>query len=251
MNKDVEERATSDHQPQLAFLKIWGQPAIANVIGSYLDRHQLFHKTLHDDSLFLLPIFYLLNNPNLKQSTRARMSGTDPRPQPSRSSSHHSSTSSYFSYPVSVAVSGIFRRLSTEPTNSSKSSRSSPSHSQTNLATGMNGAYFSPPRTASPAPFQPPPLTALNLQGWKSSTGERAKLLTRTLAEEIRLLFPARNQLVDRWRLIYSLDQDGSSLSTLYKKADDYRGKRGGFVLVVRDGDNNVSPSFSPRLTRD
>lgn len=169
------------------------------------------------------------------------MSSRETTPQPSRQSSHQSPPSSYFSYPVSIAVSGILRRLSNEPTKSlSGSRRSSPSSSQTSLAKGMNGAYFSPPRTASPAPFQPPPLTPLSLEGWRSSTNERSRLLTRALAEEIRLLFPPRNQLVDRWRLIYSLDQDGSSLSTLYKRADDYRGKRGGFVLVVRDSSNDV-----------
>lgn len=106
----------------------------------------------------------------------------------------------------------------------------------------MNGALYSPPqRTASP--FQPPPLTALSLQGYKYNTTESAKLLTKALAEEIRLLFPPRNQLVDSWRLVYSLDQDGSSLATLYKRADEYRGSRGGYVLVVRDGSGNVSQS--------
>ena len=58
---------------------------------------------------------------------------------------------------------------------------------------------------------------------------------------------PARNQLVDSWRLVYSLDQDGSSLTTLYNRADDYRGKRGGFVLVVRDGSGNVRCSSAQK----
>jgi hypothetical protein len=40
---------------------------------------------------------------------------------------------------------------------------------------------------------------------------------------------------VDDWHLAYSLERDGSSLSTLYQKLDAYRGKRAGFVLVVQD----------------
>jgi hypothetical protein len=69
---------------------------------------------------------------------------------------------------------------------------------------------------------------------------EKGKLLSKALAEEIRLLLPPRLQLVDEWSLAYSLEQNGVSLGTLYKKSDDYRGKRGGFVLVIRDGSGGV-----------
>jgi hypothetical protein len=86
------------------------------------------------------------------------------------------------------------------------------------------------------SPFQPPPLTPLTLSGWRPSTTGNSRLLTRALAEEIRLLIPAGLQLVDEWKLIYSLEQDGVSLTTLYEKCEDYQGKRGGYVLVVRDG---------------
>ncbi|KAF2096316.1 TLD-domain-containing protein, partial [Rhizodiscina lignyota] len=154
-----------------------------------------------------------------------------------------SNNSSYFSYPVSVAVSGILRRLSSEPTGSllRGGSPKHSSHKSSNVDdAGMNGAFYTPPRRTA-SPFQPPPLTALSLEGYKYNTTESAKLLTKALAEEIRLLVPPRNQLVDRWQLVYSLDQDGSSLATLYKRADDFRGKRGGFVLVVRDGSGNAS----------
>jgi hypothetical protein len=48
-------------------------------------------------------------------------------------------------------------------------------------------------------------------------------------------------QLVDEWNLAYSLEQNGVSLATLYEKCDDYRGKRGGFVLVVQDASGSVS----------
>jgi len=98
----------------------------------------------------------------------------------------------------------------------------------------MDEVYTPPIRRITP--FQPPPLTPLTLSGWRNSTKENARLLTRALAEEIRLLVPARLELVEEWSLLFSLEQDGVSLTTLYEKCEDFRGKRGGFVLVVRDG---------------
>lgn len=73
---------------------------------------------------------------------------------------------------------------------------------------------------------------------------ESGKLLNKALAEEIRLLVPPRLQLVDEWSLMYSLEQNGVSLATLYKNADDYRGKRGGFVLVVKDAGGGVFGAY-------
>jgi hypothetical protein len=91
------------------------------------------------------------------------------------------------------------------------------------------------------SPFQPPPLTPLTLSGWRFNTKDDARLLTRALAEEVRLLVPPRLQLEEEWKLLFSLEQDGVSLSTLYEKCEDYRGKRGGYVLVIRDGMGGVS----------
>jgi hypothetical protein len=92
---------------------------------------------------------------------------------------------------------------------------------------------FIPIRTASP--FQPPPLTPLTLTPGPGSLQQQ--LLTRALAEEIRLLVPPRLQLVDTWRLAYSLDRDGASLSTLYEHCREFshRSPRAGYVLIVRD----------------
>jgi hypothetical protein len=111
------------------------------------------------------------------------------------------------------------------------------------LGAGLEGAYTPPNRTASP--FQPPPLYPVTLKGYLPDTASSAQLLNRALAEEIRLLVPARLQLCDDWNLVYSLEQDGVSLGTLYKKSDDLRGLRNGFVLVVKDGDGSVrQPPF-------
>lgn len=70
--------------------------------------------------------------------------------------------------------------------------------------------------------------------------------MSKAIAEEIRLLIPPRLQLCDEWHLVYSLEQDGVSLGTMYKNSDELRGLRNGYVLVVKDGDGGVS--FTPRL---
>lgn len=70
--------------------------------------------------------------------------------------------------------------------------------------------------------------------------------MSRAIAEEIRLLIPPRLQLCDEWHLVYSLEQDGVSLGTMYKNCDELMGLRNGYVLVVKDGDGGVS--FTPRL---
>jgi hypothetical protein len=99
---------------------------------------------------------------------------------------------------------------------------------------------YQPPPKRRVSPFQPPPLYPLSLSGYKSSTPDSAQLLSKALAEEIRLLVPPRLQLCDEWKLAYSLEQDGVSLATLYEKSDLFRGQRSGFVLVVRDGSGGV-----------
>lgn len=192
---------------------------------------------------------------------RSPLSQTSPPSQ--RSTPNRSS--SYFTYPVSYAVSGILRRLNTETIPKSDAQSRSENHSNRNSAgniqaqlqstasslshtfanlvssttSDMNSVYQPPYRIASP--FQPPPLTPLSLRGWGGNMREKGKLLSTALAEEIRLLLPPRLQLVDEWSLAYSLEQNGVSLGTLYKQSEDYLGKRGGFVLVVKDGSGGVS----------
>lgn len=89
-----------------------------------------------------------------------------------------------------------------------------------------------PSRRASP--FTPPPLAPLQVTGYSPATTSR--LLSRALAEEIRLLLPARLQLHETWTLAYSLEQHGVSLATLYGRCN-----KGSFVLVVKDAVGGVS----------
>ncbi|KAI5286969.1 oxidation resistance protein 1, partial [Ascosphaera acerosa] len=105
-----------------------------------------------------------------------------------------------------------------------------------------SGAYTPPPRPRTSSPFNPPPLAPLTL----SAAGNIAPgevLLTRALAEEVRLLVPPRLQLVDTWRLAYSLERDGSSLTTLYARCREVAGRhpRAGYVLVIKDASASAS----------
>lgn len=147
-------------------------------------------------------------------------------------SSSSNNNNNYFSYPVGRVVSGLYRRLTDPP--QKMRNKNSNNHNTMNQFTSSASSLFTPKRTASP--FQPPPLTPLTLRS--SSTQTHQHILSRALAEEIRLLVPPRLQLVDTWRLAYSLERDGSSLSTLYDNCRQVaadRNPRAGYVLVVRD----------------
>ncbi|RFU29121.1 hypothetical protein B7463_g7218, partial [Scytalidium lignicola] len=159
-------------------------------------------------------------------------------PPPSMSSSFHIPTT------VSHAVSGLLRRFSSDSQGNLQKSTSTSRYSGLSEARSgvTDGVYTPPHRTASP--FQPPPLYPLNLKGYRESTAQSAQLLSKALAEEIRLLVPPRLQLCEEWNLVYSLDQDGVSLGTLYKKCDELRGLRNGYVLVVRDGEGGLFGAY-------
>lgn len=101
--------------------------------------------------------------------------------------------------------------------------------------------------------MQPPPLEPVQLKGFAPDTPASARILTQAIAEEIRIMVPTRLSIVDEWNLVYSLDQDGASLGTLYDKCAKYSGRRVGFVLVVKDAEGGVSclspsPSLPPSL---
>ena len=54
-------------------------------------------------------------------------------------------------------------------------------------------------------------------------------------------MIPERLRLLENWTLLYSLEQDGASLATLYQKCRVYEGQRVGLVLVVKDQEGGVS----------
>lgn len=187
-----------------------------------------------------------------------------PQPQSPRAQSPPSNAAAGGSY-IGSAVLGLWRRLSTLETPSPPPSHtqlwaanSEPlSNANTNTAAGsiagdgINGPFIPPSRppgrTASPRGL--PSLEPLVLRGYRADTDADERLLARGVAEEIRTFLPERLKIAEDWRLVYSLYQDGSSLATLYKLCDEYRGRRVGFVLVVRDGKDGVSCFLSTSST--
>ncbi|KAG7663219.1 OXR1 [[Candida] subhashii] len=71
------------------------------------------------------------------------------------------------------------------------------------------------PSPSSSSSIQEIGLGPLTLKGYKDSTKHR--LLDVELANNIRNLIPARLQLFDSWDLVYSMEQHGISLNTLYR----------------------------------
>ncbi|KAG6057241.1 oxidation resistance protein 1 [Claviceps sp. LM77 group G4] len=111
---------------------------------------------------------------------------------------------------------------------------------------GVNGVFAPAGRRAGRAsPFRPPPLEPLVLHGHCGSTPScPSGLLTAAVAEEIRTMVPERLRIAEDWRLIYSLEQDGASLATLYHKCRVFEGHRAGFVLVVKDQDGGTFGAY-------
>ncbi len=164
------------------------------------------------------------------------------------------SASTFLSSSVSSLWGGLKRRLAGESSPSTPTPPNLP-HAHTfqpdgdKTGNGLDGVY-TPPHLLRPhrtmSPMRPPPLEPIQLEGFSEETQQDARLLTPPLAEEIRIMVPARLGIVDEWRLVYSLEQDGASLATLYEKCAAYQGKRVGFVLVVKDCEGGVSSISIP-----
>lgn len=183
---------------------------------------------------------------------------TPPHPTPDdpipSSPSLASPSASYFG----TMFTGLIRRFSTEdsqlgtqidnffmgpPQQSSNITSQSQGSQTTPEDDGINGV-FQPPIKRTISPFRPPPLDPLVLHGYDEGPVDTARLLTSGIAEEIRTMVPERLRITENWKIIYSLEQDGASLSTLYQKCRDFEGQRVGFVIVVKDRDGGVS--FEP-----
>ncbi|KAL2179434.1 uncharacterized protein P884DRAFT_267856 [Thermothelomyces heterothallicus CBS 202.75] len=200
---------------------------------------------------------------NRNQPVRSRPSELDLSPASSRSATPPGtaspSSSTFLTSSVSSLWGGFMRRFSSEPSAATSNPPGMP-HARTFQADGGNkqqhhhgqgngvDGVYTPPhilqarRTASP--MRPPPLEPLRLSGFSEDTRPDARLLTAPIAEEIRIMVPARLGIVDEWKLVYSLEQDGASLATLYEKCAQYQGVRVGFVLCVKDCDGGLFGAY-------
>ncbi|KAI0798217.1 TLD-domain-containing protein [Abortiporus biennis] len=75
---------------------------------------------------------------------------------------------------------------------------------------------------------------SVKLLGRKEVT---SPVLTVELANKLRPHFPALSRLPGSWTLLYSLDQHGISLKTLYSKCDSHLG---GTLIIMRDTNEAV-----------
>ncbi|GMM42636.1 hypothetical protein FOG51_01341 [Hanseniaspora uvarum] len=82
----------------------------------------------------------------------------------------------------------------------------------------------------------------VSLSDYKNTTKHR--LLKEEMVSDLRTLMPMRVKLYKTWTLLYSMEENGSSLSTLYrccqKDYDEYRYKqqsfsRNGYLLIIQD----------------
>ncbi|KAI9820878.1 MAG: oxidation resistance protein 1 [Thelocarpon impressellum] len=171
-------------------------------------------------------------------SSASASTSTSATSTPPRSSSP---APSYFPSSLTGSVTSLLRRISTPTQPGHHSFVSEPPPPTPPAASSDASSLFYNPPQRKASPFQPPPLTPLSLRDVKPGT---TQILTRALAEEIRLLIPPRLQLEETWRLAYSVEQDGVSLGTLYQKCEALKGVRRGYVLVVRDGGGGVFGAY-------
>lgn len=150
----------------------------------------------------------------------------------------HAATTSASGYGLGSAVWGLFRRISTVDSAAASTPSSHLQHPPHATGDGVSGAFTPPRRAATPRGL--PSLDPVSLHGYRGDTTADERLLARGVAEEIRTFLPERLKIMEDWRLVYSLYQNGSSLGTLYQLCEKYRGVRAGFVLVVRDGRDGV-----------
>lgn len=99
----------------------------------------------------------------------------------------------------------------------------------------------SPSPSAQPSnidTYVPPPPIPIELDGYSQTTKNR--LMSTELAEDIRNILPMRYQVRTNWHLVYSLEQHGASLHTLYRMMKPLtRYDKNGYILVIRDLKNS------------
>ena len=89
-------------------------------------------------------------------------------------------------------------------------------------------------------------LPQVRLIGYLPTTKNR--LLTVEMCDEIRMLMPTRIQLYNEWTLLYSLEQHGASLHSLYNNvtpSDEDVNRRIGYVTVIKDRHNGIFGAYS------
>ncbi|GJN88995.1 hypothetical protein Rhopal_001966-T1 [Rhodotorula paludigena] len=153
-------------------------------------------------------------------------------PSTTRSSTFPTSTSTPS---LSASVAGGLSSIFSHPPSAYDRRKPSPTASPTRAATGPSA--FDP--TAQP----------IKLLGVRPGV---SRVLEEDVAEGIRPSLPPRLRLSHRWQLLYSLDQHGISLTTLFSALErGLRERDGGFVLVVKSERGEVFGAYASEAMRD
>lgn len=93
--------------------------------------------------------------------------------------------------------------------------------------------------------FDEEPLPEVSFHGYAATTKHR--LLTPEISGEVRNQMPTRIQLYPDWQLLYSLEQDGASLHSLYGKVapDAKNPGRVGYVLLIEDRKGGIFGAYT------
>ncbi|QLQ77890.1 hypothetical protein HG537_0A01370 [Torulaspora globosa] len=88
-------------------------------------------------------------------------------------------------------------------------------------------------------------LPTVKLNGYLPTT--KNKLLMPDMCDELRNLMPTRVQLYTDWQLLYSLEQHGASLRSLYDNVAPERATpmRVGYVLVIKDRKHGIFGAYT------
>ncbi|KAJ5538506.1 TLDc [Penicillium frequentans] len=166
--------------------------------------------------------------------TSSSRSGSHTPQNPANSNSYQSAAS-YFSYPVSHVVSGLYRRL-TDPSIAAPAMPSTSSWSSPDVFTPPPNRLTLPTTTSDPShphnsqKRRPPPAATSNPRTGRGDPPPRSTAP------------PTRREL--------ALDRDGASLATLYDNCEEFshRSPRAGYVLVIRDS-SPTSAVFGAYMT--
>ncbi|TKA53032.1 hypothetical protein B0A53_03911 [Rhodotorula sp. CCFEE 5036] len=134
-----------------------------------------------------------------------------------------------------------------------------------NSPTSLDRKQQSSPPPPPPHPQPPAPVTRasapVTLNGFDPTaqpvrlTGIRpgvVRALDEDIAEGIRPFLPPRLRLSSKWTLLYSLDQHGISIHTLFANLDrGLRDRDGGFVLVVKTEKGEVFGAYCNEALKD
>ncbi|CAO3655747.1 unnamed protein product [Mucor hiemalis] len=92
------------------------------------------------------------------------------------------------------------------------------------------------PTKAKPINFDEMPIVTLSDRKQDSEV-----VLTEDIAELIRPYLPRRYRVAPKWNLLYSLDQHGVSLGTMYSQMKDYEGP---CMMIIKDADEQIFGSY-------